>query len=303
MRAIDIFCGAGGLSEGATQAGVEVLVAANHWPLAVESHQRNHPRTKHICQDVALLDARDLPRFDLLLAAPACQGHSDAKGEEKPHHDAQRMTAWSVIDIAEVTEPRALIVENVLKMRKWKLYPLWLEALKRLGYLVRENIVCPSEHGVPQERPRLIVTALRGKMPPPILPLGLPAPFFRSVIDWTLPMGPIKTRQRSPATLARVARARETFGDAFVMPYYSKGSGLTGRSLDRPLGTVTTRDRWAIVVGDRMRMVQVPEYKAVVGFRPDYELFGTRAEQIHQLGNATSPVVGRAAVLSLQEAA
>lgn len=40
----DLFCGAGGSSTGAiTNAGIEVRVASNHWALAVETHNTNHP--------------------------------------------------------------------------------------------------------------------------------------------------------------------------------------------------------------------------------------------------------------------
>lgn len=50
MRAIDLFAGAGGFSTGAQMAGVEVVWAANHWPVAVETHAANHPETAHVCQ-------------------------------------------------------------------------------------------------------------------------------------------------------------------------------------------------------------------------------------------------------------
>jgi DNA (cytosine-5)-methyltransferase 1 len=75
------------------------------------------------------------------------------------------------------------------------------------------------------------------------------------------------------------------------MPYYSSGSGRTGRSLDRPLGTVTCKDRWAVVDGRRMRMMQPPELRSAMGFDADYQLCGTRRDQIRLLGNAVCPPV------------
>ncbi len=47
MRCIDLFAGAGGFTEGARLAGARVVWAANHWPLAVQYHQTNHPDTWH----------------------------------------------------------------------------------------------------------------------------------------------------------------------------------------------------------------------------------------------------------------
>ena len=87
------------------------------------------------------------------------------------------------------------------------------------------------------------------------------------------------------------------------MPFYGSGSGETGRSLDRPLGTVTTRDRWAVVDGDRMRMMQPPEYAAAMGFGAGVRLPPTRAEAIHLLGNAVCPPVPEALVRAIGAAA
>lgn len=78
MDVIDLFAGAGGSSEGARQAGARVVWAANHWRLAVDIHERNHPETQHECQDLMQADFSALPPCDLVLASPACQGHSKA---------------------------------------------------------------------------------------------------------------------------------------------------------------------------------------------------------------------------------
>ena len=53
----DIFAGAGGSSSGAASVpGVDVRVAANHWQMAVDVHQINHPATDHACVDLHLED-------------------------------------------------------------------------------------------------------------------------------------------------------------------------------------------------------------------------------------------------------
>jgi DNA (cytosine-5)-methyltransferase 1 len=298
--AIDLFAGAGGWTTGAEQAGVRVAAAVNHWPLAVRTHAANHPRTRHLCQDVGLLDARDLPTHDLCVASPSCQGYADARGTDRPHHDAARATPWHVVDVLEVCRPKYLLVENVLELRdRWRLFPAWRAALRALGYVTELHEVEAADHGAPQERVRLVVAGRLGRAPrlrlPPPRAARVPA---RGIIDfaagaWSPVAGHV------PATLARVARGRAAFGPRFVMPYYKSGSGLTGRSLARPLGTVTTRDRWAVVDGDRMRMLTVAEYRAAMGFPAGYVLHGTRAEQIHQLGNAIVPCVARAVVAAV----
>ncbi len=75
------------------------------------------------------------------------------------------------------------------------------------------------------------------------------------------------------------------------MPYYGSGSGLTGRSLGRPIGTITTKARWGIVDGDRMRMTSIPENRAFMGFPVGYQLPAGIAEANFMLGNAVAPPV------------
>jgi DNA (cytosine-5)-methyltransferase 1 len=81
LTLMDMFCGAGGSSTGAIQIpGVKVKVAANHWKLAIETHNTNHPETDHDCADISQVDPRRYPRTDVLWASPECTNHSQAKG-------------------------------------------------------------------------------------------------------------------------------------------------------------------------------------------------------------------------------
>jgi DNA (cytosine-5)-methyltransferase 1 len=304
MKAVDLFAGAGGFSEGARAAGATVVWAANHWRTAVEWHTANHPDTEHACQDLQQADFRDAPRHDLLLASPACQGHSRARGSDQPHHDALRSTAWAVVTCAEVHRPPVAIVENVPEFAAWALYPAWCAAMNALGYALAPTVIDAADHGVPQHRRRLFVLATRSRHPVELrLPRREHVP-IGSVLDFSAgSWAPIERAGRSPKTLQRTASGRQRFGDRFVMPYYGSGSGLTGRSLERPLGTVTTRARWAVVDGHRMRMLSTDETRAAMGFRAGYQLPASNAEALHLLGNAVSPPVASDLVSALRAAA
>lgn len=301
-KAVDLFAGAGGWTTGATQAGVQVVAAVNHWPRAVETHEANHPGVKHRCQDVALMDPRDLPRHDWLIASPACTGHTRARGKERPHHDASRATAWAVVDVAEVTHPRMLLVENVPEFRDWRLYRAWWSALTLLGYHLEEHLLDAADFGVPQHRVRLYVVGRLGKKAPRVVsPRRTHVP-ARTLMDWDAGVWrPVAKKVES--TRNRVARGRASHGARFVMPYYGSGSGETGRSLDRPLGTVPAADVWAAVDGDNMRMLTVPELQRAMGFPADYVVLGPREDQTKQLGNAVCPPVAREVVRQVLEAA
>lgn len=306
MKGADMFAGAGGFSTGARMAGVKIVWAGNHWPVAVKTHAANHPEAMHVCQDLHQADWRLVPIHDLLLASPCCQGHSPARGKaaNNPQHDASRSTAWAVVSALEYHRPEFGVVENVREFLQWKLYPAWRLAVQALGYQVAPHIIDAADHGVPQHRERLYLVLSRSERPLMLQLVKRPHVPAADIIDfnagtWSL----IEKPGRSPATLRRVLNGRRTHGDRFVMPYYGSGSGTTGRSLDRPLGTITTIDRWAIVDGDRMRMLSADECRAAMGFPADYQLPQQHRTAVHLLGNAVCPPVARDIINALREAA
>jgi DNA (cytosine-5)-methyltransferase 1 len=304
MKAIDLFAGAGGFSTGAQMAGVEVVWAANHWQAAVDIHEANHPGAQHVCQDLQQADWTQVPAHDLLLASPACQGHSPAKGKEKPHHDALRATAWAVVSAAECHRPQAAIVENVPAFAKWVLYPAWCAAMNALGYALQPMIVDAADHGVPQNRSRIYIVATRSKHP---IELQLPKREHvpaSSFIDFSAGnWSKIVKNGRAVKSLARIESGRKAHGERFLTPYYGSGSGLTGRSLSRPIGTLTTKDRYAVIDGDRMRMLTIDENRKGMGFPNGYLLPESRDDAMKMLGNAVPPWVPRDVINALRMAA
>lgn len=304
MKAIDLFAGLGGFSEGARQAGVNVLWAGNHWQEAVDAHAANHPETDHKCQDLHQAKWEEVPSHDLMLASWACQGFSPAQGGRKPQTDTQRATAWAVVSAVEYHRPAAFIGENVSAFARWELYQVWCEAMTRLGYALNIMALDSADFGVPQNRVRLIIVGTRSKHPVELrLPEmdHVPASSFIDFAsgNWS----PINKPGRSTATLARIAAGRARFGDRFLAPFYRSGSGLTGRDLGRPIGTITTRDRWAVIDGDKMRMVNVEEARKAMGFPAHYRLPDDPRKAMHMLGNAVCPPKARGLIQALKEAA
>ncbi|TLF72894.1 DNA cytosine methyltransferase [Nocardia cyriacigeorgica] len=186
----DLFCGAGGSSTGAIQIpGVEVRIAANHWQLAVDTHNTNHPTTDHDCADLSQVDPRRYPRTDILWVSPECTNHSRAKGQKKlrpanlfddeplPDEAAERSraTMWDVPRFAEAHGYRAIIVENVAEAVEWApewspekgtLFRSWLSTMDAMGY-AHHIVYLNSMHaqlfgqGAPQSRDRLYVVFWR----------------------------------------------------------------------------------------------------------------------------------------------
>lgn len=302
MKAIDLFAGAGGFSTGATMAGVRVVWAANHWPAAVQVHANNHPDTKHVCQDLQQANWLDVPAHDLLMASPACQGHSRARGKERAHHDAMRATAWAVVSAAECHRPALMLVENVPEFAKWALYPAWCAAMGALGYALAPMILDAADHGVPQHRRRLFIVGTRSQHPVQLDLARRAHVGSAQIVDFDAGRwSSIDKPGRSAATLARITEGRKSHGNRFLTAYY--GSETGGRCMSRPVGTITTRDRWAVIDGDRMRMLSVDECRKAMGFPTGYKLPSRAKDAMHMLGNAVVPVVACDVINALRKAA
>lgn len=155
----DLFCGAGGSATGAIQIpGVEVVMAANHSRHAIDTHQANHPQTRHDCADISQVVPTRYPRTDILWASPECTNHSGAKGAKRDHGEwddglfapdgtdeaaiRSRATMWDVPRFAEAHQYSLIIVENVVESRWWgpktrpgAIYDAWkYTMMSGLGY-------------------------------------------------------------------------------------------------------------------------------------------------------------------------
>ena len=121
-----------------------------------------------------------------------------------------------------------------------------------------------------------------------------------SILDpsGTWKTSPLDKENRAKATLERARRGFEALGHeaSFLLVYYGTDGSGGWQPLDRPLRTITTVDRFALVEHDghrsRMRMLQVPELKRAMGFSDDFEFpVGTRRDRIRLLGNGVCPPV------------
>lgn len=173
----DLFCGAGGSSTGAVQAGAEIRVAVNHWDRAIETHNTNHPNALHILTDVSNADPRRFPSTTILLASPECTNHSLAKGVERrnpcqpalpsmdlkgydPSAERSRCLMWTPLVFAERHRYPVVILENVVDAYEWILFHAWLKAWEALDYQY-EVVFFNSmfAHPTPQSRDRMYFVA------------------------------------------------------------------------------------------------------------------------------------------------
>jgi DNA (cytosine-5)-methyltransferase 1 len=264
----------------------------------VEVHESNHPRTQHECQDLQQADWSLLPAYDLLLASPACQGHSRAaqpgrraSNHVRHKHDELRATAFAVLGCVDITRPAKFIVENVPDFLRWDGYRAWLQMLKDFGYKVQSLTVMASHCDVPQRRKRVFIIGDRHGTPKVEIP-EVPEPAFGPCIDWDADPEAWRPIDQRPRVLERVLRSRKRHGRRFLTQHTRDHMGVP---LDEPIRTITTKDQWAIVDGNRYRRLTLTENLRAMGFPADYRWpEGTRREDVMRgLGNAVPPPVAK----------
>lgn len=281
-------------------------------PVATRTYQDNFD-TAHVV--TSRLEEINLPmlrqrigNIDFLLASPECTNHTCAKGSA-PRSEASRATAMSVVEYARTFRPRWLVLENVVHMRPWSRYAELKRELELLGYNIAEQILDSKNYGVAQSRRRLfIVGDLSAK---PALVTHRRRGRKRSAAsildpDGRWPTTLLRKPGRAVDTLARADRAVAALGEntPYLIVYYGTDGSGGWQSLVRPLRTITTVDRFALVTpssdGPRMRMLQVPELRRAMGFDARYLLEnGTRRDKIRLLGNGVCPPVMEAVVSAL----
>jgi DNA (cytosine-5)-methyltransferase 1 len=311
IRCIDLFAGAGGSSCGATSAGIKVVAAIDRWTLARDTFKTNFPEVKFLlesCENVKLrLLKKEVGAVDLIIASPECTSHTCAKGNA-PRSEMSRRTAFQVVRFAKEFKPRWIVVENVVHMRSWKSYETWRRQLEDLGYNLRDQVINAADHGVPQARRRLFVMCDRDQAPSEVKASAGRRRTAASVVNRNglFKFSELRSANRAAATLQRAERAFETVGSSkpFLLVYYGSDAAGGWQRLDVPLRTLTTLDRFALVRptrnGHEMRMLQVPEIRAAMGFPAEYVLkHGTRREKIKLLGNAVCPPVMAAVIRTL----
>jgi DNA (cytosine-5)-methyltransferase 1 len=169
--AIDLFCGAGGLTVGLKRARFRVLAGVELDPLAGQTYRDNHPRVHLWQQDIRSLSVAEIRRelglgkgqLDLLAGCPPCQGFSTMRTRNSgvPAADERNELVLQFVRLARGLRPKAIMLENVPGLAKDERFAELQRMLSDLGYEVGHRIRNAADFGVPQRRRRLILLATR----------------------------------------------------------------------------------------------------------------------------------------------
>lgn len=282
---VDNFAGGGGASTGISHAiGRSVDIAINHDIAAIRLHQKNHPETKHYCENILQVDPVEVCEgrpVGMAWFSPDCTHHSNALGG-KPRRKEIRALAWIVLRWAAKVKPRVIFLENVKEFEQWgplrngrrikprmgETFQRWVQQLRDLGYAVEWRRLSACDYGAPTIRERLFLVARRDGVP-----IKWPKPTHGSApglqpyrtaaecIDWSLPCPSIfLTKEEAKAlgvirplsenTMKRIAKGLKRYvidnPEPFIIAYHSQDT-FRGQSVDEPLRTQTTENRFGLV--------------------------------------------------------
>lgn len=183
----DLFCGAGGTSEGLAQVCDELdykveLLAINHWTVAIETHKKNHPgpNVRHMCakiQDVDPVKAIPGGHLDLLVASPECRFFSRARGG-RPVNDQDRVTAFRILEWLDKLHVSNFLIENVSELEQWgplnvrthrpiramrgTIFQQFIGMLRAMNYRVDWKVLNSADFGAATTRQRLFIIGRKG---------------------------------------------------------------------------------------------------------------------------------------------
>jgi DNA (cytosine-5)-methyltransferase 1 len=297
---VDLFCGGGFGARGAVRGGGVPLLGLDAWELATKTYKANFPKVEVLTSRIELVDPAGIAqrlRPDVLLTSPECTAHSIARGA-KPGLEKSRETAIGIVPWVKSMTPRWVIVENVNRMRLWNRHDELIKTLEELGYAVSSLHLNSADFGSAQARKRMFLVCdhggtkvTRDELLSPTRPLSLTA---NDIIDWDagFPSGKLHRKGRAEPTLKRAARAIKKLGKnrPFIIVYYGSDYAGGWQTLDVPLRTVTTVDRFGLVTWVNglpyLRMLQPSELLRAMGGGSEHQLpFGSRRDRVKLCGN------------------
>ncbi|MBN2456665.1 MAG: DNA cytosine methyltransferase [Sedimentisphaerales bacterium] len=154
LTVVNLFSGCGGLSLGFEKAGFRIVSAFDNWQPAVDTYRKNF---SHPIQLIDLNEYSELPRSDVIIGGPPCQGFSSA-GRRQACDKRNSLVGIFAALIAK-HKPVAFIFENVegfLTQGSGRFVNDLLEPLIKAGYRIHLRKVNAAHYGIPQHRKRVI---------------------------------------------------------------------------------------------------------------------------------------------------
>ena len=176
LKSIDLFAGIGGIRMGFDRAfgdEIETVFVSEFDEYAVKTYKENFDDPFEISGDITKIDEKDIPFFDICLAGFPCQAFSMAgkhQGFEDNYKGMTRGTLFQdVVRICEYHKPKVIFCENVKGLvihDKGRTFKVITKAFEEIGYKVWHKVLNSKDFGVPQNRERIYIVAIRNDIAP-----------------------------------------------------------------------------------------------------------------------------------------
>jgi len=173
LRCLDLFCGAGGFSEGFKNAGYEIIAGIDNDEEALLTYRKNHEHSKGIKYDLSNINQSNINKhfksiineeIDVIIGGPPCQGLSVAG--KRIADDPRNKLYQAYLSFIEHYDPKALVLENVPAIKSLydgKIADAISSDFSDYGYNVQIDTLTASDYGVPQKRKRTFFIATKNK--------------------------------------------------------------------------------------------------------------------------------------------
>lgn len=166
---IDLFSGAGGMSEGLRMAKFKTKFAFEIDPVASMTYKLNHKRTKVFTQDIRTIKTEKLLKslkgqtIHLLAGCPPCQGFSSIRrlNRNQPVDDERNFLINEYVRFIDDLAPYTIMLENVPGLEMSEDFHRAIKHLRAIGYNIEYDILNVKDYGVPQSRKRLVMIGSR----------------------------------------------------------------------------------------------------------------------------------------------
>jgi DNA (cytosine-5)-methyltransferase 1 len=168
---VDLFCGAGGLSDGFRRSGYNVRLGNDIDPVFGETFRKSHAEAVFVAKPIQELSSAEIfsaaglckGQLDVLVGGPPCQGYS-VNNHGRGEHDPRAGLFREYLRLVQELAPKWLVMENVtglLSIAGGQLIKTISEEISKLGYHVQWQVLRAEDYGVPQERRRVVIIANR----------------------------------------------------------------------------------------------------------------------------------------------
>ncbi len=169
LKAIDLFCGAGGMSYGFQQENYHILLGVDHVQIALDTFKKNHTNSEAFLLDLhqdsainTIVNYCKNDEIDVIIGGPPCQGFSLTGTRDK--HDDRNTLFRAFFKLAKQIKPKAFIIENVpgiLTLYESAVKNEILKKCEEMGYHCTPQLLYAPDYGVPQIRKRVFFVAIR----------------------------------------------------------------------------------------------------------------------------------------------